>query len=85
MCKVFISNIFSGVNIPKIIKIGKFLIELFKNKKDGRFGDTGYNNGYLPLVSSFSHCNLLQKTDEKTSKHVFAFTFFSTIQYTGCA
>jgi len=49
------------------------------------FWDTGYNNGYLPLVSSFSHCNLLQKTDEKTSKHVFAFTFFSTIQYTGCA
>jgi len=36
-------QIFSGFNIPKIIKIVQIFTELFlKNKKGTFFGDTGY-------------------------------------------
>ena len=32
-------QIFSGFNMPKIIKIGSFLTEIFKNKRWTFFGD----------------------------------------------
>ena len=39
-CVRFLCQIFSGFKIPKIIKIGQFLTELFRKLKVGRFGGT---------------------------------------------
>jgi len=43
----FLCQIFSGFNIPKIIKIGQFLTELFKKQKRGHF--LGHRVGCLSL------------------------------------
>ena len=39
-CVRFLCQIFSGFKIPKIIKTGQFLTELFRKLKGGRFGGT---------------------------------------------
>jgi len=40
----YLCQIFSGFNIPKLIKIGQFLTELLKNKKVDVFGTQGRPN-----------------------------------------